>query len=96
MSITIANRSVKIGDRLFHAAYSSWVTIKSFDSTGAARAEAKTADGRIFQLLIQQGGHQNGRRVLYWHEPLKLDIPSSDISKYQAVVDLLVQRFGDK
>ena len=44
---------------------------------------------------MQNGGIINGVRVVYWHAPLVLDLPTANIAKYQTLLDALVQNFGD-
>lgn len=89
----IAGRDVQVGNRLFHSEYGLWVTVTRFDSSGSASVRVIFNDGRQHDFFIQNGGLQNGRRVLFWHEPLYLDLPSADTSKIQRVVDLLVAEF---
>ena len=40
------------------------------------------------------GGIVNNVRVVYWHAPLVLDLPTADITKYQTLLNALVTAFG--
>lgn len=82
----IANRLVKIGDTLYHKSLGVWGTVSRFDRTGSAVFEIK--DGmRRRELIVQDGGLIFGKRQLYWHSPVVLDLPKQDISAIQRIVD---------
>lgn len=89
MSITIAGRLVKQGDPLYHTAFQAWGTVVGFDG-GSAKLQLAGANGQTRILYVQQGGRVNGVRTVYWHEPLQLDLPQQDVTKYQRLLDNLV------
>lgn len=87
MAIQIAGRQVQAGDRLYYARGQAWGTVIKVENTTGYLSLPNSAN----QLLFGQGGSVQGKRQLYWHEPLKLDLPTSDISKYQHILDALVE-----
>lgn len=89
MTITIAGRRVKQNDALYHTGFQAWGVVVGFDG-GSAKVQIAGANGQSRILYVQQGGMVNGVRVVYWHEPLQLDLPRQDILKYQRLVDWLV------
>jgi hypothetical protein len=46
------------------------------------------------KYAFTDGGKINGRRQLAWHQPLVFDLPSRDVSKYQALLDTAITQFG--
>lgn len=89
----IAGRTVKQGDTLYHTGIQSWVTVVGFDTSGAALARFSNGQSeRTF--LVTGGGFINGKRVLYWHEPLVLDLPTHNISKIQRLLNAIVAELG--
>lgn len=88
MSIKIAGRQIKIGDSLYHQGLDSWGSITGFDPSGSAHFTIKGPSGSR-KLMAQKGGIINGRRQLYWHAPIKLDLPTSNVQKVQLVVDAI-------
>jgi hypothetical protein len=91
--IVIAGRTVQLGDPLYHTGFKAWGTVVGFD-TGSARLQIIGANAAPRILYVQTGGMVNGRRVIYWHEPLTLDLPVQNIGKYQAIVNALVSEFS--
>lgn len=88
--IVIAGRQVALGDPLYNTALQAWGTVDRFDS-GAAVLRITGANGRPRELFVQQGGFVNGVRVIYWHEPIVLDRPYQNISKFQRLLDAIVE-----
>jgi hypothetical protein len=92
MSIIVAGREVKLNDALYHIAFRAWGTVTGFDD-GSAILTLQGANNQTRNLYFLTGGIVNGNRVIYWHEPIALDLPFQDIGKYQAVLDTLVREF---
>lgn len=87
MAVTVAGVTVKEGDRVYHAKYQQWVTVVRIDGpTGYVDVPSLRQP-----LPFTDGGKVQGVKQLYWHEPLALDLPTSDISKYQRLVNALVE-----
>ena len=94
MSIVIAGRQVEVGNSLYHTAFKAWGVVKGFDPSGPALLELNASNNQKTILYVQNGGIVNGVRVIYWHAPLVLDLPTSNIAKYQTLLDALVTAFG--
>lgn len=88
--ITVATRKVGLGDMLYHRGYQAWVKATRYDPSGSLEVQVQNAMGNR-KMLVTNGGRVNSVRQLYWHEPLNLDLPRSDISAYQSLVDLAKQ-----
>lgn len=95
MSILIAGRPVKVGDALYHKGFESWGRVSRFDPSGSAEFILKSHGGQR-KLLIQSGGVVNGRRQMYWHEPITLDLPRQNIQPLQRVVDAIASEILGK
>lgn len=92
MSIIIAGSTVKIGDRLFSRRAATTGEVVAVGETTATAEFLIGSETRRY--VITNGGLVSGVRDVYWHEPLNLDLPKSQIGKVdkiQAVVDALVQ-----
>lgn len=85
----ISGKQATIGSELWHIGFRQWavVTQTAPDTT----VELTDLSGRKYSFVATDGGLIAGRRQLYWHQPLMLDVPERDISKYQAFVDTLTQ-----
>lgn len=94
MSIIVANRAVNIGDALYHTGYQAWGVVKGFDPTGPALLEINAGGGHKMTLFVTSGGQINGKRLVFWHVPLTLDLPYADVAKYQALIDTAVEHFA--
>lgn len=88
MTILIAGRAVKKDDKLYHRGFEAWGRVNRYDPSGSAEFIIKGHGGER-KMLVQNGGMVNGRRLVYWHEPVLIDLPYSDISSVQRVVDVL-------
>ena len=88
----IANRNVKLGDRLFHVPTNVWGTVVSLEST-AVVLELESA-GQVIKIYVNEGGLVHGRKVVYWHQPLVLDLPIANVGKFQAILDTVVKEFA--
>ena len=93
MSIVIAGRQVEVGNSLYHTGFKAWGVVKGFDPSGPALLELSSGN-QLATLFVQNGGIVNGARVIYWHAPLVLDLPTANITKYQTLLNTLVQQFG--
>lgn len=93
--ITIAGRTVKVGDTLYHNGFQAWGTIKRVGEGTAEYHLEGRSHGNVRKLYITQGGNINGKRVIYWHKPLTLDLPTADTTKIQGFVDLLVSTYPE-
>lgn len=91
--IVIAGRTVQLNDPLYHTGFRAWGTVIGFES-GSAKLNIVGANGLPRVLYVQNGGLVNNVRVVYWHQPLTLDLPVQNITKYQAVLDALVTEFS--
>lgn len=90
--IKIAGRNVHVGDVLYHKGYGAWVRVIRYDPSGSAEVTfISKMKGRVF--MVTEGGNINGVRQLFWHEPLHLDQPTDDVSKFQKLVDLAAKEF---
>lgn len=91
MRAEIAGREVKTGDQLYSISLQMWGRVVGTDMAGTAQVEFIGAGkGNVKYVTMTSGGFVNGRRVLYWHKPLSLDLPQADVSAYQQVVDTIV------
>lgn len=90
MSILIADRPVRVGDKLYHVGFESWGTVTRYDPSGSAELSMKGRGG-IRKVLVQNNGIVTGRRMVYWHEPLRIDMPFQNVSSMQRVIDVLAK-----
>lgn len=92
MSVKVSDKKVKNGDMLYNTAMQMWGEIIGVDDDGTAQMLFRGAGrNNELQVTITDGGYLHGKRVIYWHEPLRLDIAIKDISAYQAVIDVMVK-----
>ena len=94
MSIVIAGRQVEVGNSLYHTGFKAWGVVTGFDPSGPALLELAASNNQTATLYVQNGGIVNNVRVVYWHAPLVLDLPTADITKYQTLLNALVTAFG--
>lgn len=92
MSVIITGRTVVVNDALYHIGFRTWGVVEGFD-TGAAKLRIQGQNGQTRLLYVQNNGIVNGNRVVYWHEPLVLDVPYQNITKYQAILNAVVGEF---
>lgn len=88
MSIRIAGEPVKVGDRLYSRRAAAWGQITSVSDFSAVMSITKGERTRTY--TVTEGGSIAGSRDVYWHLPLALDLPKSQLqklAKLQAVVD---------
>ena len=84
---TIAGKSTKVGDELFHLGLRLWARV-----TEPGIVTIKGINDQTVKYTFTTGGLINGKKQLAWHMPLEFDVPSRDITKYQAI---LIAEFGD-
>lgn len=92
--ITIAGRTVKLADMLYHTGFQTWGKVTRIDSGAIELVIEGKSHGNMRKLIVTQGGNVNGKRVVFWHEPIVLDMPKADVSKIQFMVDLLQTKYG--
>jgi len=92
MSVIIRGRTVKVNDPLYHIGFRTWGIVEGFD-VGSAKLRIQGSNNQSRIVYVQNGGLVNGNRVIYWHEPLVLDVPYQNVSKYQAILDAVVGEF---
>lgn len=78
-----------LGDELWHIGFRQWVKVISL--TPNTIVELIGVNGEKSRFVVTEGGNISGRRQLYWHPQLVLDVPQRDISKYQEFVDVLTR-----
>lgn len=93
MSVIIAGRPVVVGDALYHMQFRAWGVVEGYDPGGAAKLRITGGDGQSRVVFVLSGGLSAGQHVIYWHEPLILDLPVQNLSKYQTILDALVAEF---
>jgi len=89
--IRIAGKRVKKGDWLYHGRAEVWGQVVGFDPTGPAIFKVTVPQHGERTLLVQNGGKINGIKVIYWHEPLNLDLPFNDLTRIRRLVDFYVK-----
>lgn len=85
--IKIAGRVVQLGDRLYHRSLQYWGEVTHVESSLIKVTVTGVGVSNVVTLVANQGGMISNRRQLYWHEPVDLDLPTSDVTKVQSVVD---------
>jgi len=95
MAIKIAGREVLKGDRLYNILFDSWGYVKRYDASGSAELELISSDGTKRTMLVRSGGLVNGKKQVYWHEPIRLDLPFDETEKLQSILDLTVNALVD-
>ena len=92
MKATIAGRTVQQGDHLYNTALQLWGEVLQSEDSGASFVVEfrGIGNGNTRTYTATDGGFINGKRVLYWHKPIELDLPFADISALQRLVDLVL------
>lgn len=93
--IRIAGRQVLLGDRLYHQGFGLWGEVVESDSGSVVVAIVGQGAGNVRRLYVTDGGLVSGKRQMYWHTPLVLDLPKADVTQYQFMVDSTRQLLGD-
>lgn len=94
MTIRIAGREVLVGHQLYHQSLRAWGKVVRFDASGPAVLEIEQRPYGIRKFLVTHGGKIAGKREMFWHEPLFLDMPDSDVRFMQQLVDVLATKLG--
>lgn len=89
--IKIAGKPISSGDVLWHYGLRVWATVRA-DATSVTVAGPS---GQTATYPVQDGGLIAGRRQLYWHQPLVLDLPYRDVTKYQTMIEAVKTVLGD-
>jgi hypothetical protein len=89
MSILIAGKATQVGDELWHSGLRLWTRV-----TEPGIVTIKGINDQVVKYAFATGGTIQGRKLLSWHQPIVFDVPSRDISKYQAVLDAAYAQFG--
>lgn len=87
--ITIANKTVNVGDELYHVGLRLWAKV-----TAPGIVTIKGVNDQLVRYAFATGGLINGKEMLMWHQPIKLSLPTRDITKFQALLDTAVAQFG--
>lgn len=90
MTIRIAGEAVGLGDQLFSRRAGAVGTVTQVLDTAVLLRVTRAGGDRI--LTVTEDGVVAGGKDVYWHVPLDLDLPKSQISKLakiQAVVDVV-------
>lgn len=88
MSIIIAGREVHVGDVLYHTGYQAFGIVHALDMNAARLRFTNGVNQR--EIFVGPGGIVGGRKQVFWHQPLQLDLPMQDIGSYQRILDALV------
>lgn len=92
----IAGRQVKKGDELYHMARKKWGVIVDFDAgTPVLRITDSNNAQNYADFRVTEGGYIKGVRQVYWHEPLKLDLPYRNLAKIEKLVAFYLNELGD-
>lgn len=94
MTISIAGRTVQKGDRLYHRGFNLWGQVTKIDGRAVVLLVQGIGNGNVREMRVTDGGMVSGVRQIYWHEPLVLDLPTSDVSVYQRSVDFMKSIMG--
>jgi hypothetical protein len=87
---TIAGKSTKVGDELYHVGLRLWARV-----TESGIVTINGINDQKVKYTFTAGGFINGKRQLYWHMPIVFDAPVRDISKYQTMLDTAHALFKD-
>lgn len=89
MAVIIAGREVKKGDSLWHSGYQAWGTVTGFDTNAAMLRVAN--GGSEVTVYVSSGGIAGGKRRVWWHEPVQLDLAVQDIGPVQRIVEAFLK-----
>lgn len=90
MAIRIAGVPVALGDRLYSRRAAAWGNVVQMLDSAAVIAITKGDTTRNY--TVTEGGLVAGSRDIFWHAPLDVDLPKSELhklSKIQTLVDTL-------
>lgn len=86
---TIAGKPTVVGDELWHNGLRLWAQV-----TEPGIVTIKGINDQKVKYAFATGGTINGKKQLSWHQPLVFDVPSRDVTKYQALLDTAYAQFG--
>lgn len=87
MTILVSGEPVQFGDRLYSRRANAWVTVVQLLDSGIVVSVTKGEDVRTF--TASEGGIIAGSRDLFWHAPIELDLPKSQLHKLAKIQALL-------
>ena len=90
MSTNIAGKATKVGDDLYHSGLRLWAKVVS-----PGIVEIHGVNDQKVRYAFATNGLIQGRKQLSWHQPLVFDVPTRDITKYQALLDAAYAQFGE-
>lgn len=93
--IRIAGREVKLNDRLYHQGFGLWGEVVEQDDMSVVVAIKGQGEGNVRRLIVTDGGLVSGKRQMFWHTPIVLDLPRGDITPYQFMIESTRQLLGD-
>ena len=79
MTILVSGEPVHLGDRLYSRRSNAWCTVEQLLQNGVVVAVTKGDDVRYFTAT--EGGVIAGSRDLFWHAPIDVDLPKSQLHK---------------
>lgn len=89
MSTTISGKPTQVGSELYHLGLRLWCKV-----VAPGIVEVHGINDQKVRYTFTTGGLINNRKQLSWHQPLVFDVPSRDITKYQALLDAAYAQFG--
>lgn len=95
MTIYIANREVKIGSTLYHKYYEAFGSVARFDSAGSAELVITSGNGEKRRVWFTNGGKVNGKQLIYWHKPVELNLPYTNIAPIQEIIDIMLTKLKE-
>lgn len=87
--ITIAGKNTNVGDELWYDALGLWARV-----TEEGIITVKGVNDQVVKHRFTNDGKIGGKVRLSWHQPIKLSLPTRDITKFQALLDTAVAQFG--
>lgn len=84
----IAGKLVNEGDKLYHINLRKFVRVHRVEDAYATYLEeAINMFGKKHEIHFKEDGYINGAKTLYWHKPIELNLPISNIDKIQEFID---------
>lgn len=85
----LAGKPTAVGDEIYHAGLALWCKV-----TEPGIVTINGVNGQKVKYAFSDNGKINGRKMLYWHMPLRFESSSRDVTKYQALLDAAYTNFG--
>jgi hypothetical protein len=92
MTIRIASEPVALNDQLYSRRAAAWGRVVQVLDSAVVLSITKGGTSRNY--TVTENGMVAGSREVYWHEPIDLDLPKSQLAKFvkiQAVVQALIE-----